>query len=303
MLDKQNLKKVLDSLHLEAKKGADKAETERVLELYRVYEGEDHLVSSRDLAELMKNRPAETKYLSGFTGLDRILDGFRENQLIVLAAPTKSGKTSFCVELTTRLSSVNPTWIPFEESAEELIQKFLDRKEEPPLFYTPKTITGNTTTWIEKKVIEAKAKYDSKVMFVDHLHFVVNLTGNANMSLEIGKTMRELKGIAKRWNIILVLIAHLRKTRMDEQPGLEDLRDSSFVAQEADTVLMLWRETKRNRGELEITNNVNLSVQANRRTGRTGNVKLVFEDGRFFERAWETDPSEYIMSDDDFNQF
>jgi replicative DNA helicase len=71
-------------------------------------------------------------------------------------------------------------------------------------------------------------------------------------------------------------------------PTLEDLRDSSFIAQEADTVIMLWRKTKRDDdGELIITNETLVSVQANRRTGETGNVKMVFKNGRFFEEDWK----------------
>ena len=80
-------------------------------------------------------------------------------------------------------------------------------------------------------------------------------------------------------------------------PDLEDLRDSSFIAQEADTVLMLWRETKRENGEVKITNNVNLSVQANRRTGKTGNVKMVYSDGHFNEQAWQDEDLEKLNKD------
>jgi ATP-dependent Clp protease ATP-binding subunit ClpA len=54
---------------------------------------------------------------------------------------------------------------------------------------------GNTLTWVEKKIIEGKAKYNSSVVFIDHLHFIVDF--GENMSIEIGKTMRELKRMAK----------------------------------------------------------------------------------------------------------
>ena len=133
-------------------------------------------------------------------------------------------------------------------------------------------------------------------MFVDHLHFIVDF--GDNMSVQIGKTMRELKRIAKTWDIVIVLIAHLKKTKVDEQPDLEDLRDSSFIAQEADTVIMLWRQTERQNGQVVITNNVNISVQANRRTGKTGNVKMVFDKGKFLEQDWA-----HALPDEDFDGF
>ena len=263
----------------------------RLQEVARIYNGEDKLISSMDIVERMKERPAVSFYKTGFAGLDDILGGFLPKQLIVVSAATKSGKTSFCIDLTSRFKEYNPVWLPFEESAEELIQKFLDREEEPPLFYTPDKMTGDTLLWVEKKVIEAKAKFDSKIIFIDHLHFIVPMT-TERQDLAIGQAMRELKRIARQWNMIVVIIAHLKKTKVETQPDLEDLRDSSFIAQEADTVLMLWRESIRKEGKVIITDNVNVSVQANRRTGKTGNVQMVFLKGHFLELEWKNEQPE-----------
>jgi hypothetical protein len=55
-------------------------------------------------------------------------------------------------------------------------------------------------------------------------------------------------------------------------------------------VIILWREATRGRGEVVITDNVTVSVQANRRTGKTGNVKMVFKDDHFYEQALEQTP-------------
>jgi len=127
------------------------------------------VITKKEILERIKTQPPEKKYKSGITALDNILDGFRENQLIVLAAPTKSGKSQMTIELAIRMPETNPVFIPFEESAEELVRKFHDVKETPPLFYTPKQITGNTVNWIEKKVVEGIVKFNSKIFFIDHL--------------------------------------------------------------------------------------------------------------------------------------
>ena len=50
--------------------------------------------------------------------------------------------------------------------------------------------------------------------------------------------------------------------------------------------MLLWRKTTRNNGKLEITNETNLSVQANRRTGKTGNVQFIYQNGRYLEEQW-----------------
>lgn len=293
MIDFLNeMEKEIKSLDSDSKKIDALARLESAM---RVYTGDDELISSLEILEKIKTQPEEEKFMTGIGGLDGILKGFRKNQVIVLAAPTKSGKTQFCVELTIRMAETKPVWIPFEESAEELVRKFYDRKEEPPLFYTPKNITGNELEWIEKRVVEGKVKYGSQLFFIDHLHFIVPFSSD-RLDTRIGQVMRTLKTISKNHGVTIVLVAHLKKTNVTVSPTLEDLRDSSFVAQEADTVMMLWRETKRENGEVVITNNTTLSVQANRRTGSTGNVKLIFKDGRFLEEDWRTDEETGICS-------
>lgn len=258
----------------------------RLKEVASVYQGEDRVITSEELVEEIKQRPPERKMMSGWNGLDNILNGFRENQLVVIAAPTKNGKTSFCMDLTCRMKEESPLWFPFEEGADELVVKFMDRGEKPPLFCVPLKNAKSDLEWIEQKIIESIVKYNTKIVFIDHLHFVVPFSSE-RQDLKIGETMRALKSMAKRWGVCIFLIAHLKKTRLDTNPDLEDLRDSSFIAQEADTVMMLWRKATKSRdGEVEVTNMVNLSVQANRRTGKTGNVKLLFEDGHFKEFDW-----------------
>lgn len=279
---------ILD-LEMKARELTDEEQKQRQLvrlqEMLREYNGEDRVISTTELLEIMKTRPPVQKIMTGIVGLDDILGGFVRKQLVVLSAPTKNGKTSLCMEMTIQMRDLNPLWLSFEEPVEELLQKFLDRNVEPPIFCTPQSMNREdkkltTLQWIEKKIIEAKAKYDSQVVFIDHLHFIIAFSAE-RQDLMIGHAMRELKRLAKLWNVVIVLVAHLKKTRLIEQPDLEDLRDSSFIAQEADTVIMLWRKTERINGEVVIGNEVNISVQANRRTGKTGNVPMLFENGRF----------------------
>lgn len=288
-----SIKNLIESLGKEINKmevASDKEEALlRLQEIAKAYEGEDKVISSLDIAKDLKERPPQQGILTGFTGLDSILGGFTTKQLIVLAGITKHGKTSFAVELTIRQVEENPLWLPFEEAATELIQKFLDKGEEPPLFFTPQQLKENTMLWMEKKIVESKAKFGTKVVFIDHLGFIIPRSDNE--ALEIGRVMRSLKGLAKKWDVVIVVLAHLTKTQLDKHPNLEDLRGSAAIGQEADTVMFIWRETTKNykTGEITISNRTNLSVQANRRTGKTGNIKLVFDDTRrrYFEEDWK----------------
>lgn len=277
----QKLDKEISLIENEEEKDAAR---ERLISIARVYRGEDEVLGWPSLVDEMSQ---EREVLStGYESLNKLLrGGFRPQQLIVVSALTKSGKTSFVVDLTSKMPELAPMWLPFEEGVEELVEKFHDRGEETPMFYSPKSMKPYSLDWVEEKLVEAIAKYNSRVMVIDHLDFIVPFNSDRH-DLRVSEAMRYLKGLAKKWNVVVFLICHLTKAKMDVQPTLEDLRGSASIGQEADTVLLLWREMKRENGEVIITDNVNVSVQAARR-GKPGNVKMIFKEGRFIEEEWK----------------
>lgn len=285
-----DIEKLIKSLGAEIQKttsdAAREAQMLRLQEAAAVYEGEDRVVPFTELMARAAEKEKEKVLPTGFKGLDVILKGFIPTQLIVVSAATKSGKTTFCLELAAKMPEQNPLWLSFEETMPELLNKYKESHELPE-GVSPLTMTGNTLEWVEKKIIEAKVKFNAGVVFIDHLHFIVPFTSE-RQDLAIGHAMRELKRMARQWNMVVFLIAHIKKARVDKNPSLEDLRDSSFIAQEADTVIMLYRHAfKDDEGDMNVTNNVNVAVLANRRTGKTGNVKMVYQDGKFLEKDWK----------------
>lgn len=290
------IEKLIKSLDNEIKKTKESSTKEeqmlRLQEAARVYAGEDRVAPFGSLLEEEAKRAKEKIISTGYTSLDAILKGFIPSQLIVVSAATKSGKTSFCMEMGAQMNHENPLWLSFEESIPELLNKFHESHGVYPIGFAPMSMKGNTLEWVEKKIIEAKVKYNTGIVFIDHLHFIVPMVAE-RQDLAIGHAMRELKRMARMWNVVVVLIAHIKKVRVDRSPTLEDLRDSSFIAQEADTVIMLYRHAYRDdEGDMSITNKVVVSVLANRRTGKTGNVKMVFQDGKFLQQEWKRAESE-----------
>lgn len=311
MYDQKNIDEMLAKLDLEinqTQKGVELSNSiSRLDEIAKTYRGEDELISFEKIAEKIRTEKEEYKIMSGWKGLDDILKGFRLQQVVVVSALTKSGKTSWLMDLTTRIKETNPLWFPFEESAEELVRKFVEREEEPPRAFTPQRMTGGSKRvsmfeWLEFKIVEAIVKYDTKTVFIDQLDFIIPMNGD-NHSLRVGQAMRDLKALAKKWNVCIFLICHLSKARMDTQPSLEDLKGSSSIGQEADTVILLWREMRRVNGQVEITDNVNISVQANRRTGSTGNVKMFYDKGKFIEKEWKSYEEQERQVEREFNDF
>lgn len=115
--------------------------------------------------------------------------------------------------------------------------------------------------WLEARIIESFLKYQTRIVFIDHLHFLFDIARARNTSLEIGSVIRKLKTIAVENSFIIFLLCHTTKGKSDSELSYESIRDSSFVSQESDSVFMIQRTPQK--GE----NAARLSVEFHRRTG------------------------------------
>lgn len=262
----------------------------RLQDIAKIYDGNDKVISSEELIEQVKNQPKKEKFYSGFTDLDSKMEGWVTGESIFLTGITKHGKTSMCMELSVRFEQQNPLWLSFEERAIDLLRKFNDKTGTYPLFFTPQQNESPNLEWIEKKIVEAKAKYNSKVVFIDHIGFVADAERGKDdtEASRLERISRAIHGLAVKWDVLIFLMGHLNKVRIDQNPDIENIKGSSAMAQEADLTIILWRKTERQNGKLEIGNETNLSLQANRR-GKTGNVEFKYENGRFLEYMWGVD--------------
>lgn len=258
---------------------------EQLASVAKLDKGDEELINSMDALENWKNRPKRVVMPTKISGIDTLIQGFSPGQLITLGALPKSGKTTMCMELTINQREFNPVWMPFEEGTDELLEKFIERGEMPPVFFSPKNIEDRSLAFVEAKIIEGKAKFNSQIFYIDNLDWLVDMRSE-RLHQEISFVMMQLKRIARVWNVCIVLIAHVnKKEKSTDAPDYSDLSGSSTIARVSDTVIMMWRESKKEDGELVITNNLNLSVQLARR-GKPGNVHLTFENGHFREFDW-----------------
>ena len=224
----------------------------------RDYHGEDEVITSLELLDLIKKQvPIEPIY-SKLPTLDKVLDGFEPGEVIAISGPTKGGKTLLGQTLTTNFEEQNirSLWFSYELTP----RQFLSRFEEIPFFLIPKMLKAYALDWMQERILEATHKYGIRVVFIDHLHFLFDIARSKNTSLEIGQIMRWLKTIAIELNVIIFLLCHFQKIRSDDEPDHSNIRDSSFVAQESDTGLVLWRVK-------DSENHAWLKVCYSRRTG------------------------------------
>lgn len=297
----ENLLKGLETEITATKEGILQNEAmERLKQANKLYNGEDKVVSFKDIYDRIKTLPPIEKIYTGWVKLDSILKGIRKKHLIIWAGITKHGKTSIAMDLTCKLKNYNVLWLPIEESAEELMERFIERGEQPPIGFAPENIGFVDTDWVEKKVIEGIVKYGSQIVIVDNLSWIrpVGSSKFDGKADKVEQTCMEIKAIAKRWDIPIILIVHVNKeAKADMNPTFENFKGSSGIAQIGDKSILIWRETKRSKnGELDITNNVNVSVQLNRQGG-VGNVKMIYNEGHFEEFEWDNNNNTDNLSD------
>lgn len=260
---------------------------------FKEYWGKDRVLTIQHLQNILEKRPKNLKLSCKIPALDNTLDGFEAGELVVISGPTGEGKTTLAQSLSVGFSDKGtPLFLSYEVTLSGLVERFKNSGNLPPLV-VPLSMEKEDTNlselqWLEERIMEAIAKFKTKVVFIDHLHYLArmkNLSEEKNISFAIGAVMRDLKRIALEHEITIFVIAHTKKSEMGAEMTLYDIRDSSFIAQEADIILLIWREVEENMDDMkEYTENAYIRIAKNRRLGKTGVAKMLFSNGVFLEK-------------------
>lgn len=258
----------------------------------------DRVVSSHELAaELEKVEPQQT-FNTGYYHIDKMLNGIKEGDLIILSGLTGNGKTELAVSFARSFieQGIPPIFFSYEISSQELMERF---GAPIPTFYLPRIPQSKSSQWIENKIKEGIDRFGVKIVFIDHLHYLVDdsTTRTKNTSEMLGQMCRDFKQIARKLRVVIVLLAHVRKFQ-STRPTIQDIKDSSGIVQEADTVMFIHRVGKKRSkkaaqidldadpDQQEVGNDAKLYIdKVRRRGGKLGVIDMVFEDGIYKE--WE----------------
>jgi len=215
---------------------------------YKNYDGPDKLITSWEMQKICARHQEKyfTIHSNFFPYMSKLIGGFQGGEIIIVSGYTGQGKTEVCMSLTKDFEqqSLGLLWFSYEIQPFFLFKKF---GVNIPLFMMPKEITDSSQSWLYDRIKESVAKYDTKFVFIDHLHYIVDMMGvtRQNKSDQIGAIMRSIKKIAIELNVCIFLVAHTTKPKGGDNDVLElgSVRDSSFIEQEADTVLYINRAT------------------------------------------------------------
>ena len=265
----------------------------------------------RELTEIAENPSIyKNKYIStSFEKLDRLIFGFSPGDLILVAGRPSMGKTTFAVNMAVGVAKNNPgkkiAVFSFEMSREQLVERLFASEARVTTDQMMKGITDPKDWKSIRKAVEflsglqfyiddtpnlLVAQMTAKlrrmdglgVVIVDYLQLMSTGRRDGNRVNEISEITRNLKIMAKELGVAVVLVSQLSRGvegRQEKRPILSDLRDSGSIEQDADVVLMLYRDYYYN-PQAEFPNRCECIVAKNRR-GETGKFDLNFE-GEFY---------------------
>jgi replicative DNA helicase len=189
----------------------------------------------------------ETFIKSGFETLDTYTKGFRLGELISVTGQTKHGKTEWCRTLTKNFVNQGeyPLWLSFEEIPREFLHKF-ENAGRGLHFFMPNKLEMYDPQWCIDVINQAHEQHGVSIAFIDNLHYIINIAEFRNPSLIIGSTIRKLKRLAIDKGLLIFLICHIQKAKLESEHDMDFtlMRDSSFLSQESDAVIFLYRKVK-----------------------------------------------------------
>jgi replicative DNA helicase len=249
-----------------------------------------------------------TGLATGFTDLDRLTGGLRPANLVVVAARPSMGKTALALCMAEHVAlHKNGTVAVFslEMSGEELVQRMLgsaamvdmtrlrsgrlapedwprvtraaDQIAKARLFIDDSE--GITVGEMRTKARRLKSREGLDLVIVDYIQLMESRTGrrDENRVQELSSISRGLKMLARDLDVPLICISQLNRSpesRPDKRPMLSDLRESGAIEQDADLVMLIYRDDYYNAdSEEKGIAEVNL---AKHRSGPTDRVKLTF---------------------------
>ncbi len=251
--------------------------------------------------------PAPRGLATRFTDLDAKLNGLAPGGLYVVAGRPSMGKSSFAVSMMDNISvrDRNPGLLfTLEVTKEQVAENMLcgnarvdatrlmrgdltdeeyrkipeaaGRLMEAP-FYIDDT-PGLSLVKMRAKARRMKARHDISIIMVDYLQ-LMTLGGNAeSRQMEITRLSGGMKQMARELKVPVLVLSQLNRaveSRPNKRPMMSDLRESGAIEQDADAIMLLYREEYYNPDDSTVRGKAEIIVAKNR-TGPTGTVNLFF---------------------------
>jgi replicative DNA helicase len=271
--------------------------------------------SKRDIltdvyVEMIEDQGNLSEIDTGFSLLNGMLNGLQNGDLIIIAARPSVGKTALALNLAKNCCKDGGVvdFFSLEMPSKQLMKRMLS-----DISYVDGTkwkssyryFSGDdheravhalgtldqwnfqihdeprqTVTDIRAAIQKTKRENPnaSHLVVIDYLQLITQTKRFERQDLAVGHITRELKQIARQYEVPIVLLSQLSRgveQRADKRPVMSDLRDSGSIEQDADVIMLLSRE-EIEAVRTDTTELINLNI-AKHRNGPVGVIKLAFE--------------------------
>ena len=271
------------------------------------------------IEKLFEQKRLITGVPTGFVDVDEMTRGLQAGDLVIVAARPSMGKTSLVLNIAQYVAALGDQVVGFfslEMSKESLFLRLLTSEAQIDGHRLMSgAIGGNDyhriSHALEKLnsmklfiddtanigVLEMRAKsrrlqseHGLSLLVVDYIQLMNGRGRFENRTLELASISRSLKGLAKELNVPIIVLSQLSRapeSRSDHRPQLSDLRESGALEQDADVVVLIYRDDVYNRDPNSPDAGTAELILAKQRNGPTGVVKLAFlrEQTRFANLA------------------
>ena len=262
---------------------------------------------------------------TGYKSFDEKLGGFKRGDLIIVAARPSMGKTAIALNFAQNVAKKNRHVAIFslEMSKEQLTDRLIaaamavdswklqkgkltedefarmgDALEtlSHSKIYLDDSPAGEGLTSIKSKARRLKMESGLDLIVIDYLQLMSN--GNSlNRVQEVSEISRGLKSLARELDVPVIALSQLSRqleSRPDKRPVMSDLRESGSIEQDADIIVMLYRDDYYN--EFSETPGVTNVLIRKNRNGPIGQVDLKFEKSqqKFYEIERAVDAVDFV---------
>ncbi len=267
----------------------------------------DILPATIDRLDALHQSPGQlTGIPTGFTDLDRLTAGLQPGDLIIVAGRPSMGKTTLAVNMAENAAigrGVPAAVFSMEMSAEQLTMRMISslgrvnqghlrtgsfgeedwsringaisQLSSAPLYIDESP--GLTPTEVRARARRLKREKNLGLIVVDYLQLMQVPGTKENRATEISEISRGLKALAKELKVPVIALSQLNRSveqRTEKKPVMSDLRESGAIEQDADVILLIYRE------EVYEPNTTRKGIAdiiiAKQRNGPTGEVHLTF---------------------------
>jgi replicative DNA helicase len=256
---------------------------------------------------LAQNKGELTGVGTGFNRLDEMTAGLQRGDLIVIAGRPSMGKTTFALNIAENAAfgpkKAKVGIFSMEMSREQLAFRMvssLGRVDQTHLRVGNvgdeewSRITGAiemmkhsnihiddtgalTPTEVRARARRLKREHGLDLIVLDYLQLMQVAGTKENRATEISEISRSLKALAKELSVPVIALSQLNRSveqRTDKKPVMSDLRESGAIEQDADVIMMIYREEVYDKNTTR--KGIADIIIAKQRNGEIGELQLTF---------------------------